>query len=168
MDHPAPVSLIEAYLKAVYRAHEGPGRRWHAMRLDPGSPLPSDDPARLPFAQPWAIITAWNPMSGRMPDAENDAAQARLVEAVRALGLRFHPAEGVDASEPPTWREESILVEGLEMKPAVQLMRVFRQRAAVYCEGGRVGLLFAEPERWEVHPLRIIQAGASGGTSHGR
>ncbi len=163
MEHArTPAELISLYLKAIYRAQHGPGGAWHEVRFDPGSMEPSDDPGRLPFKQPWAIITAWNPMSEPMPADWNAAAQGRLIEAVRALGLAFHPAEGVDASDPPAWREESILVEGLEWKPAVQLIRVFRQGAAVYCASGRAGLLFAEPERWDVHPVRIEHARGDG------
>lgn len=153
-----PASLVALYLKAIYRARENTGNAWHIMRFEPGSLGATDDPSRLPFRPPWLIITAWNPMSVPKSFEENVAAQARLIEAVNALGLPFHPAEGVDESTPPSWREESILVEGIEWKPALQLVRVFRQGAGVYCAGGRAGLLFAEPERWDVYPLRILGA----------
>jgi hypothetical protein len=146
------------YLRAVYRARESPGGPWREFIFDADPTAPGDDPALLGFAQPWAIITAWNPTSERARESDNIRAQGRLVEAVRALGLTFRPAEGHDGADPPSWREESILVEKLELDAALHLLNVFRQRAAVYSAGGKVGLLFADTGKWETHPIRILEA----------
>lgn len=163
MDTPKKPDLRSIYLDAVYRARESPGGAWRGFTFHPDATTPGDDPARLTFVQPWAIITAWNPMSERSRESDNIRAQGRLVEAVRALGLAFHPAEGHDGADPPAWREESILVERLELAAALHLLNVFRQRAAVYCASGKAGLLFAETGRWETHPIRILGAAPGAG-----
>jgi hypothetical protein len=156
MERPTRAQLEAQYVSAVYRALEEPAGRWHSFTFSPDPAAPPEDPARLPFEPPWAIITAWNPYSVPEPPEANQDAQRRLVAAIDSLGFRHHPAEGRSPDDPPTWREDSLLVEELEMQPALQLLKVFRQHAAVYCAGGKAGLLYADPELWKVYPLRIL------------
>jgi hypothetical protein len=78
----------------------------------------------------WAFITACNPGSTRLSDADNQARQRQLDEAVRRLGKVSLPGRGVgdDGSWPP---EESVLVLGLDEAEAGAVGRLFGQTAIV-------------------------------------
>ncbi|HLY89351.1 MAG TPA: DUF3293 domain-containing protein [Acetobacteraceae bacterium] len=71
------------------------------------------------------FITAWNPMSRRMPDGWNRQAQRRLRERLRRFGSV--PADGTLGR----WHEAHLLVSVADMRPMVRLARIFRQRAVV-------------------------------------
>ena len=151
---PAP-NLVASYLSAVYRVTDGRGHSHH-FTFDPEGTHPGDDPRALPFAEPWAVVTAWNPCSGVRCESENCAAHERLIAAVHALNRRMHPTASWDAANPGAWREEGVLIERCTRALAGLLLRVFRQHAAVYCAGGCAGLLFADPAEWRVCPLRLL------------
>lgn len=150
-----PDHLGQAYRRAVYRARDAHGT-WHAFSLDAGAP--GDDAGRLPFRPPWVIVTACNPRSVARTDGENTAAMSRLATALRELGVLVRDAVSHDPNDPWHWREASYLAEGLSMDSALCVVRVFRQHACVYAEGGRVGLLMADAGRWEPRGLRVHQA----------
>lgn len=71
------------------------------------------------------LITAWNPMSRRMPDGWNHRMQARLRERVRRF--RSIPADG----RLGRWREAHLLVEVTDVRPVLHVARIFRQRAII-------------------------------------
>lgn len=81
------------------------------------------------------FITAWNPMSRRMPDGWNQRAQRRLRERLRRFGSV--PADG--ALE--RWHEAHLLVVVADMRPMVRLGRMFRQRALVVIRRGHTAKL---------------------------
>lgn len=70
------------------------------------------------------LISAWNPMSRRMPERWNKRAQHRLLQGLRRF--RVIPAEGRWRA----WREEHVLVFG-PAAPVIVLARRYRQRAVV-------------------------------------
>lgn len=78
----------------------------------------------------WAYITAFNPGSVLLSDAENENRQRELEAAVRQFGHQMCTGEGIsdDGSWPP---ERSILVLGIEPEAAGGLGRRFGQRAIV-------------------------------------
>jgi len=83
----------------------------------------------------WAYIRAFNPGSVRLSDAENDARQRELGDALRQLGHPMFPGEGIGDDE--TWPPEpSVLVLGIEREVSVQLGRRFGQRAIVCGQHG--------------------------------
>jgi hypothetical protein len=71
------------------------------------------------------FISAWNPMSRRMPDGWNHRMQARLRERLRRF--RSLPADG----RLGRWREAHLLVGGTDVRRVLYVARVFRQRAIV-------------------------------------
>jgi hypothetical protein len=83
----------------------------------------------------WAFITAHNPGSRRLDDAENRHRHAALVEEVRRRGLVWY--DGAGAGNDGVWpAEESVLVPGLDEAAAVALGRAFGQLAVVVGERG--------------------------------
>lgn len=71
------------------------------------------------------FITAWNPMSRRMPEGWNHRAQRRLRERSRRLSSL--PADGTLGR----WHEAHLLVAVADIRPMMRLGRMFRQRALV-------------------------------------
>jgi uncharacterized protein DUF3293 len=80
------------------------------------------------------FITAWNPMSRRMPDGWNDRMQQRLCWHLRRRVAL--PAEGSLGR----WREAHLLVGG-DPRPVVRFARRFRQRGVVIVARGRLARL---------------------------
>lgn len=76
------------------------------------------------------FVTAWNPMSRRMPEAWNRRMQFAL--AARVRGLPTVPGLGVGDG----WTEEHLLIGAAPARLAV-LARRFRQRAIVVVRIGR-------------------------------
>lgn len=122
-----PYATTEAYLATEYRI----GGEWPLV-LQIGQPN-----ARLAAlylaqsAETAAVLTAWNPYSEAKPDAENHAAQARLIFSLNQLGLRHQPGHGAD----PTgkWHpEDSRLILGLDLATAASLGKKFGQNGFVW------------------------------------
>lgn len=77
------------------------------------------------------FITAWNPLSTPTPREQNEAAMARLEEALAAMGCRWLRGEGIDPGG--DWPgEPSLLVPGLDEATAVALAQRFAQHAIVW------------------------------------
>jgi hypothetical protein len=87
-------------------------------------------------ADSWEFITACNPGSVPLPDAENAERMARLEAEVHAAGFRFQRGEGVgrDGSWPP---EPSLLILNADEPAASEFGRRFGQAAVVFGERGR-------------------------------
>jgi uncharacterized protein DUF3293 len=93
-----------------------------------------------------AFITAWNPMSRRMPKGWNDRAQRRLRERLRRF--RSLQADGVLGR----WHEAHLLVAIADLRPVLYVARVFRQRAIVVVQLARPAtLVLLEPTRLGVN-----------------
>ena len=120
--------LLQAYRRTEYRVDDA----GHAFVLRIGEPSAVLRDCHATFAVTCsAFITAWNPRSTPTPGAQNDAAMARLEQALATLGCRWLQGEGVDpAGEWPG--EPSFLVLGLDQAAAVALARRFDQYAIVW------------------------------------
>ena len=81
----------------------------------------------------WAFITAWNPFSKQLPEADNAFRHLQLLEAIS--GYEAYPGRGVpqDGDWPP---EESLLILGLSRKQAIDIGKMFGQNAIVWGEQG--------------------------------
>lgn len=88
-------------------------------------------------ADSWAFVTACNPRSERLPDAENARRMAQLEAAVE---FPFLPGEGTarDGSWPP---EPSLLILGIDEATACELGRRFKQAAIVFGRRGEAARL---------------------------
>jgi hypothetical protein len=119
--------LRPEYLESNYRVHLGPDRD---VVLHHGQLHPELD-AWIADAHPefrhWALVTAWNPGSEPRPRDENERAQQKLREEVRAQGWPFVEAVG----ENENWREESLLVLVPSREDGLDLGQRFQQAAVV-------------------------------------
>jgi hypothetical protein len=87
-----------------------------------------------------AIVTACNPFSEVLGDAENAERQALLIEAVEAAGLDWFHAAGVDPEEEWT-PEPSLAILDPSDQQLDAWMEAFGQNAVVVAEcGGRASL----------------------------
>lgn len=101
-----------------------------------------------------AIVTACNPFSNILADAENDARQALLIEAVAAAGLEWFPASGVDAQE--KWvPEPSLAILDPSDEQLDGWMEAFEQNAVVVAEAGGPAALRLHP-RYTTDSTRAV------------
>jgi hypothetical protein len=117
---PIPPRLLRAYRDTAYRA-DG-----IAVRI--GQRCPDALFERL-NAQAAVVLTAWNPLSRRMPDGWNRRMQGRLRTCLRRLVVR--EAE----SSLHRWHEEMLVVAG-DPRPFIRCTARFRQRAVVILRRG--------------------------------
>ena len=80
------------------------------------------------------IVTAWNPMSRRMPDGWNRRMQQRLRQSLR----RFVVLDAEGSLQ--RWREAMLLVGG-DLRPVIRIAARFRQRGVVVLRRGRTATL---------------------------
>jgi hypothetical protein len=133
-----PQALVTAYFSTNY-----------IMRIDDKEvvmKVTGDIPPPLSsLAQPWAIITAYNPYSAEHTETENQAAQNRLTDMLTLHGYQLLPAAG--RSSDGNWEEPSILVLGISYEMAKAFGSCFQQNAIVFGEvGGPIELVFCERE----------------------
>ncbi len=95
----------------------------------------------------FAIITAHNPRSERLSDAENQRRHEELQRDLQALGLEHLPSIG--ASPDGTWVEEGFAVFDVGLAQALELGRKYGQHAILWGEGERVTLAWCEDGRLE-------------------
>ncbi len=136
--------LRESYNRALYRVDAEP----EPIVLQVGEPSPELDRCLAARgAQRFAFLTAANPGSEPLAEAENARRHARLLARVRATGLEAIAGESREASG-GGWREQSLLVVGLDREPALALARELGQLALLVGEvGGAVELLSTRPAR---------------------
>lgn len=112
--------LLRAYQASIYEIDDP------HLTIRPGETNPRlDELLAGEGLQTWAFITAWNPQSKPLGGAENDAAQARLLERVRHHHIWIGRGRSVDA----TWQEDSLLIGGITAQEAKAIGREFDQRA---------------------------------------
>jgi hypothetical protein len=118
-----PPSGWDAYEDAVLRIEAPGGATW--VRCMPILQTAGEYPD--PEGRTIYVITAHNSGGRLAPDAENAAAQARLVRELGRRGLTWWPAAGGD----PTWShvEASVAVVGIQAADAVALGAQFGQEA---------------------------------------
>ena len=118
--------LEAAYCATIYRAG--------------GFVLRVGDPS--PILEPWAFLTACNPMSETLPDEEN---AARMKELRRDLAT-YEVYGGEGASPDGRWREPSILVINITEADAHELALKHGQAAFLFGErGGSARLVWVTP-----------------------
>jgi len=123
-------ALLHSYRHARYRVH-APGGNIDLHIDRPSAALAKL--LRIRGVRGAAFLTASNPKSRIRPGGWNDAANRRLRNAVRALGLATLP--GVGLAERGRWPgEQSLLVLGISRAQALHLGRRFEQHAVVWME----------------------------------
>lgn len=75
-------------------------------------------------------VTACNPRSRRLPDADNERRMAELRALLQREGARRLEGAGSVPGEP--WREPGLLVAGIALARIDALARAFRQNASVH------------------------------------
>ncbi len=75
-----------------------------------------------------AFITAWNPRSEQLTDAENDDRQGVLLTDIEKLRLNYL----VGYSQREDWREYSYLVLGIQEDQATEMAIRYEQNAYVW------------------------------------
>lgn len=89
----------------------------------------------------WAFITAWNPMSEQLGEAENRFRNAGLKAQLGAWVVK----EGAGCAREGNWPpEESYFIAGIPLESAVMLARIYAQRAFVYGRAGEPAELWIE------------------------
>jgi len=121
-------SLISAYRETEYRVTQG---RPFVLRIDePCAQLSGLYKATHHACA--AFITACNPFSRSVSDAENTQRQIELSKELRGRSLMF--LEGVGQHPSGDWPgEPSFLVMGLSLEAAKTLGNSFEQNAIVWC-----------------------------------
>ena len=121
-------SLWQAYEQTVYRI--GHPRKLFDLQVDDPFPI---------GLQEWgyrrlAVITAWNPASVRTPFTENQKQNRKLADQLKKRSLEFCPAIGI-ALGASTWLpEESFCVFSIDCNAALELARMFAQKAILYAD----------------------------------
>jgi hypothetical protein len=86
-------------------------------------------------SESYALITAYNPRSTLLSEAENQARNCQLSAELRQRGFEF--LEGCGASSDGSWPSEpSFFIVGISEPEAVEVARMFDQHAIVYGEKG--------------------------------
>jgi hypothetical protein len=133
-----PEELIRAYEDAQYWVDLPAGR----IVLNIGQPFVGFD--GFTGRNRLALVTACNPFSEILADAENDARQALLIEAVAAAGLEWFHAAGVDAQEKWT-PEPSLAILDASDQQLDAWMEAFEQNAVVVADAGGLTVLRLHP-----------------------
>jgi hypothetical protein len=122
-------NLIQAFRDTHYRVDTVP-----PFVLKVGVP---SEALRQLYSQYWsdcaAFITACNPFSRSLSDAENTARQAALLCELTGRSLKFINGVGLDSQG--NWPgEASFLVLGLSLEATRVLARKYEQNAVVWCD----------------------------------
>lgn len=76
----------------------------------------------------WAYITAYNPWSRTLPEAENEARNLRLLEQLKTYRVLDGEGKGSEGDWPG---EKSFFVAGITRTEAIRLAQKFEQNAIV-------------------------------------
>ena len=137
-------SLQTAYEEAVYEVYNGED----TIELSVGKYCPELD--RIFPAEDcpgWALITACNPYSRCLSEAENRQRHQKLLEYLSGLQYTSLAAVGKDKNN--VWTpEQSLLIFWLNRPQAIAIGRQFQQNAIVYGELHQpVELLWVKSEK---------------------
>lgn len=135
--------LDDVYRATTYRVH-APGARRIDLRIGERSAA-LDGLLEERRATSWAFMTAWNPGSRPLPEAENARRQAGLLALLRERGFEWLAGSGIPAGG--DWQpEESVLVLDVDREDAVAIARAFGQAAIVWgVRGGAAELVYCDP-----------------------
>ncbi|MCB1736519.1 MAG: DUF3293 domain-containing protein [Gammaproteobacteria bacterium] len=81
-----------------------------------------------------AVITACNPHSRRLSEAENQSRQGVLAELLGWHRFPIFPATGI--GDEGDWSEPGFLIVGVSRSMAVSIGRCCQQNAVIYAEAG--------------------------------
>jgi len=143
---PDPAALDTSYSAAVYRTRFA--EREIAFTF--GATTHRTDTSISPQT-PWAVLTAFNPRSNPLSADDNQRRWSELHATLRAARYRTAPSESSDLHG--NHREPGFLIFDIERSALLALAHRFDQRAAVFADRGKVGLLFTATERWVVLSL---------------
>ena len=123
-------SLQTAYEQAIYEVYNGED----TIRLSIGECCPELDRIISTEDCPgWAVITACNPYSQCLSEAENRQRHQKLLKYLS--GLQFTSLSAVGKDKYDVWTpEQSLLIFGLNRPQAIAIGRKFQQNAIVYGE----------------------------------
>ncbi len=128
-------ALIEAYQATDYVLFVAEGTE---VTLNIGQPSPAFDRVLdRRKASTAVVVTAYNPRSVVLPDAENSARHLRLTQLLDARGCDYALGEGRD----PTgrWKAElECVVFGIAAETGLEIARRFEQNAIVFVARGGV------------------------------
>jgi hypothetical protein len=138
------MSLREHYLRTTYRV----SGVTPAIDIRVGEACPALDALlEAHAARCWAFITAWNPGSRKLDEADNRRRQARFEADMKQAGYVFLRGAGVPDDERGWQPEESLLVVGLKRDDAVEWGRKCGQAAVVTgVAGDKAELVFTSEE----------------------
>jgi hypothetical protein len=123
-----PADLIQAYTRTIYDV-DGPS----PFSLLLGRPSTELKHLYTTFRCDCAIyLTAWNPKSQLLSEAENQSRQKELETEIQILQLPIVPGFGRDpvGEWPP---EANVLILGLSLEIGMSLGRKYDQNALVWC-----------------------------------
>lgn len=141
-------ALVRAYAGTAYCVHLPDAT--HVVAV--GASAPALDAHGAAHGKThWGIVTAVNPASVRLPDADNAARQRALARDLHGFPVR--PAENVDPTgvwpvEPAYW------VAGMSLADLVTLASRYGQWAIVFAECGRPARL-----EWTPDGRRTVESG---------
>ncbi len=119
--------LMAAYLKTEYRVQTAGGVT--VLGIDQKSDF-LERANKMHLTDQCAFITACNPASQLVSDAENEAAMEQMNEEVSERWPKYF-AEGVDPTG--TWPPEaSYLVMGIDYRDVIELAHKYNQNAFLY------------------------------------
>lgn len=106
------------------------------------------------IAEPWAIITAFNPRSHVCTEPVNRMRDQRLRRMLVDLHAGQLPAVSQDRSG--NWHEIGMLLPSCDVNRVLTLARTFDQQALVWADHGRIGLLDCQTCSWTVRTVRPV------------
>ena len=146
-DTPARIHELLALYRRTHYAVTMPDGDAATLRIDA---LPPPAIADWIGADDCAVyLTACNPRSQSLPDAENAARMTALRQRLRDAGARW--LEGRAGIPGESWSETSLLVAGLDVAAADRLAREFGQDAALVVARGRRVALRLYRDDWRAH-----------------
>ena len=103
----------------------------YTLRIDELSPeLYESDKALLT----WAFITAWNPLPEILSKSENDERNKQLEKEIGERSLKYK--KGLGKADDGSWSEESYFIENISIVEALELGKLYGQKAIVMGERG--------------------------------
>ena len=104
---------------------------------------------------PVVIVTAWNPDSIILPEAENQACNQRLVAELNRLGVTLWPAVGCDLDSPH--HEDGFAVSGLTLEEGVTLGAGHGQAAVFVWTPAALAAVSCSDDRYHLSGWRLTE-----------
>jgi Protein of unknown function (DUF3293) len=95
----------------------------------------------------FSVLTAANPFSKQLSDAENAARNLDMKLEIEELGFEFDWSYGEQSDH--SWREDGFVVFDAPLEVTLELGRKFEQNAILYGVDSRVALAWCDNEELE-------------------